>query len=67
MKLHLRHRVNMAFALVIVLCASGGNFVDEQNHDKMKLTHEEEVRLVKNDKKDIVEKRRGKRTGQNYS
>lgn len=44
------------FRSVIVLCVMG-----EQNHDKMKLTHEEEIRLVKNDKKDVVEKRRGKR------
>lgn len=61
MKLPLRHRISISSALIIVLCAMTGGFMNQENHDKMSAIHEEKIQLVKNDKKDMVEKRRGKR------
>jgi len=58
MKLSLRHCASIIPALIITLCTMGGHFVGQENHDKMKLTHGEEIKLVRSYKKEISERQK---------
>lgn len=49
MKVTLRYYVTISSALLIVLCAVGGSFLDRVNHEKMSVAHEEAIQLVNND------------------
>lgn len=56
-----QHHATIIPAFIIVLCAMSGGYIGQQNHEEMVFSHEEKIQLVKNDKKDVVEKRNGER------